>query len=356
MRSKERADAFQEAIAYLEQRRAERQIATERHKEREYRFLKPSEYLQPPELTPTESTSTSHVIGEVAPTSRTAASADAACEPPSTAETAHPEPQTAVLSQEAREISQGGVPQPIQGRPAVKGWVYVIFNKAMPGLVKVGYSMKDPELRASELNHTGSPHPYCVDYEMLVYEPRDVEQRAHKLLSDWSEGKEWFRCSTEEAVAVIKEVVAGREIAETYKQAEREAALLVARERAHKKEARRQAEAEINSIQGALSTRIAQLLQRDFPEPALAPYWIGWALAAMFLIAVVLPKATDMGTVILGAIIGFFAALFHVGHITDKQKNSAQYQAAIKKREDALVDVRRKVEAKYGLSTDHEVS
>jgi len=155
---------------------------------------------------------------------------------------------------------------------------------------------------------------------------------------------------------VIKEVVAGREIAETYKQAEREAALLVARERAHKKEARRQAEAEINSIQGALSTRIAQLLQRDFPEPALAPYWIGWALAAMFLIAVVLPKATDMGTVILGAIIGFFAALFHVGHITDKQKNSAQYQAAIKKREDALVDVRRKVEAKYGLSTDHEVS
>ena len=42
----------------------------------------------------------------------------------------------------------------------MKGWVYVISNQAMPDLVKVGFSTKDPTLRASELNHTGSPHPY----------------------------------------------------------------------------------------------------------------------------------------------------------------------------------------------------
>jgi len=38
----------------------------------------------------------------------------------------------------------------------MKGWVYVISNKAMSGLVKVGYSTKDPELRAAELSHTAS--------------------------------------------------------------------------------------------------------------------------------------------------------------------------------------------------------
>jgi hypothetical protein len=47
----------------------------------------------------------------------------------------------------------------------MKGWVYVITNLAMPGLVKVGYSRKDPELRAAELNSTGTPHPFVVEYE-----------------------------------------------------------------------------------------------------------------------------------------------------------------------------------------------
>jgi len=49
----------------------------------------------------------------------------------------------------------------------MKGWVYIIANKAMPGLVKVGYSMKDPELRAAELNNTGSPHPYVLETEEI---------------------------------------------------------------------------------------------------------------------------------------------------------------------------------------------
>jgi hypothetical protein len=32
------------------------------------------------------------------------------------------------------------------------GWVYIITNESMPGLVKVGYSSKHPEYRAAELN------------------------------------------------------------------------------------------------------------------------------------------------------------------------------------------------------------
>lgn len=47
----------------------------------------------------------------------------------------------------------------------MRGWVYIITNKSMPGLVKIGYTMKDPELRAAELYNTGSPHPYKVDYD-----------------------------------------------------------------------------------------------------------------------------------------------------------------------------------------------
>lgn len=103
----------------------------------------------------------------------------------------------------------------------MKGWVYVITNKAMPGLIKVGYSMSDPELRAAELNHTGSPHPYDVDYEVLVDEPRDVEQTVHGRLRNQRERKEWFRCTSEEAIAAIKAVVGTKAQVENFKRADR---------------------------------------------------------------------------------------------------------------------------------------
>jgi hypothetical protein len=89
----------------------------------------------------------------------------------------------------------------------MRGWVYVITNNAMPGLVKVGFSRKDPNLRAKELNHTGAPHPYIVAYDAMVYEPRDIEQKVHSDLSRVREGKEWFRCSLRDAIASIRSVV-----------------------------------------------------------------------------------------------------------------------------------------------------
>ena len=47
----------------------------------------------------------------------------------------------------------------------MKGWVYIITNKSMPNLVKVGFSTKDPQTRADDMYSTGVPHPYVVEYE-----------------------------------------------------------------------------------------------------------------------------------------------------------------------------------------------
>jgi hypothetical protein len=112
----------------------------------------------------------------------------------------------------------------------MKGWVYIISNPAMPGLIKVGHSTKDPELRARELNHTGSPHPYIVEYEMLIEEPFRVEQQVHKALVSCRERKEWFRCLAEEAVAVIQRVIEGKAINETFKRVERKRAERIRKE------------------------------------------------------------------------------------------------------------------------------
>ena len=98
---------------------------------------------------------------------------------------------------------------------AIRGWVYVVSNQAMPGLLKVGFSTKDPTLRALELNNTGAPHPYVVLYDALVQEPRDVEQRVHRDLQSRCVGKEWFSCPPDVAVAAIRRVAAGKIITET---------------------------------------------------------------------------------------------------------------------------------------------
>lgn len=104
----------------------------------------------------------------------------------------------------------------------MKGWVYVISNPSMPGIVKIGYSSKDPKLRAEELYTTGVPRPFEVNYSLLVDDPYDLEQRIHKSLKHINDGKEWFKCSVEEAIATIRYIYNGNIYHEEYKNADKE--------------------------------------------------------------------------------------------------------------------------------------
>lgn len=97
----------------------------------------------------------------------------------------------------------------------MRGWIYVMTNPAMPGLVKVGFTMSDPAIRAQELDTTGVPQPYIVAYEAVTVHPRRLEARTHARLSAvrMRTGREFFKCSTDDAVAAIHaEADAGREI------------------------------------------------------------------------------------------------------------------------------------------------
>ena len=109
----------------------------------------------------------------------------------------------------------------------MKGWVYVISNKGKPGLVKVGYSSKDPTLRAKELDSTADPYPHMVDYEVLVEDPYVLEQKSHAVLKNsrifaQGVGTEWFKISSEGAVAAIRQIAQGNIITEDFKRTRRE--------------------------------------------------------------------------------------------------------------------------------------
>ena len=99
------------------------------------------------------------------------------------------------------------------------GWVYLFTNQAMPGLVKVGYTTRHPNARAVDLDGSGVPHPYRVNYAVFVAEPRQLEHQVHRALSEYKEKKEWFRCSVEQAISVLdqkaglvqRKIVAGQD-------------------------------------------------------------------------------------------------------------------------------------------------
>ncbi len=130
----------------------------------------------------------------------------------------------------------------------MKGWVYVISNKGKTGMVKVGYSLKDPALRAKELNSTADPYPHVVDYECLTHDPLVVEQQVHVALASnrinstsSGVGTEWFQVTSQVAANTIKEMAQDKFIDETFHKLDRER-VLAERKKREKETIRREEE------------------------------------------------------------------------------------------------------------------
>lgn len=88
----------------------------------------------------------------------------------------------------------------------VKGHIYVLSNKSMPGVLKIGFTNGDPAKRAAELSGvTGVPTAFRVEWSLPVLgSARAIEQRIHAVLSTKKHGKEFFRITIDEAQSVAR--------------------------------------------------------------------------------------------------------------------------------------------------------
>lgn len=88
----------------------------------------------------------------------------------------------------------------------IRGWVYVLSNTQMPDLLKIGYSRKDPALRAIELHTTAVASPFKVEYDVLVFDPEVLERKLHDQLSDFrtTANREFFKATIADVVKVIR--------------------------------------------------------------------------------------------------------------------------------------------------------
>ena len=77
-------------------------------------------------------------------------------------------------------------------------------NDSMPGTIKVGMSTKVPTERAKELEDTGLPMPYVVQYYAFFDDMRQAEKKAHNELSKYHYNKEFFKTDVGTAINCIE--------------------------------------------------------------------------------------------------------------------------------------------------------
>lgn len=95
------------------------------------------------------------------------------------------------------------------------GYVYVLSNPAMPGLLKIGFTQhSDTKRRALELSkNTAVPLHFVVEFEQLLENPVQYERLIHARLSQYrlSPDKEFFRIDLDTAERIIRKIVFGSE-------------------------------------------------------------------------------------------------------------------------------------------------
>jgi hypothetical protein len=90
-----------------------------------------------------------------------------------------------------------------------KGYIYILSNVSYPrDFLKIGLTEKTPDERAKQLQSTGVPTPFVVEYSIRVFDCQEAEKRVHWKLDDCrvNNRREFFKVSLDEAIEVVEQV------------------------------------------------------------------------------------------------------------------------------------------------------
>jgi hypothetical protein len=91
------------------------------------------------------------------------------------------------------------------------GFVYLLSNPAMPGMVKIGQTTRAVEARVAELSaHTGVPAPFVIEATFASQNPVADEARVHARLAHCRiPHREFFLVELVQALEVVTEICGG---------------------------------------------------------------------------------------------------------------------------------------------------
>lgn len=88
------------------------------------------------------------------------------------------------------------------------GYVYILINPSLNGVVKIGRTQNSPDERAKELSSaTGVPTPFFVAYSSYFEDCNAAEIFVHTLLENnrLADNKEFFQVSVQQAIEAVRE-------------------------------------------------------------------------------------------------------------------------------------------------------
>ncbi|BAD56907.1 GIY-YIG nuclease family protein [Nocardia farcinica] len=101
--------------------------------------------------------------------------------------------------------------------PSRRGVVYVLMNRAMPGYMKIGKTIKTSDERARQLSGaTGVPEDFEIVFDIVVSDVDQVEKLAHKKLdyARTNKRREFFRVDIRAAIQTVTEIASRFPVAE----------------------------------------------------------------------------------------------------------------------------------------------
>lgn len=86
--------------------------------------------------------------------------------------------------------------------------IYILTNEAMPGYIKIGFTLGLIEERLKQLDRTGVPLPFEVYYACEVPNAREDERWLHDIFSDKRvrNNREFFKMDPERVVTALRRI------------------------------------------------------------------------------------------------------------------------------------------------------
>lgn len=85
-----------------------------------------------------------------------------------------------------------------------QGYLYVLSNPAFKRLVKIGYTNREVQERVKELQSTGVPGQFKIEFYVKLKNAENLERIIHKELAQSRYSKEFFKISVKNSVKTIK--------------------------------------------------------------------------------------------------------------------------------------------------------
>lgn len=96
----------------------------------------------------------------------------------------------------------------------VAGFIYILSNKSMPGVLKIGRTDRLPDVRARELWTTGVPTSFTVEFAVYAADPISSEFEIHEELADSrvERQREFFHLAVDDATKSVLRIILGPDL------------------------------------------------------------------------------------------------------------------------------------------------